>query len=326
MANTNKIFAVIISALLLWSCAPADQPADDAASEEQAADNTLTVREGVVDIDGRQIHYVIRGEGPACIVLTNSWGLNYKPLTRLFADLEDVFTLIYFDPRGMGESSPVQADEDMSMKAVREDAIAVLDHLGLEEAYVMGWSNGAANTYMFAGEYPERVVAAIALHGIEKTTTEDQEYMTEKAGDILQEYGQYMQTMADPEISEEEKESVHKALYAKWFPMMLADREATLSAMEAIFEEAEFSYKHSAFSSAEGQAGLDATEALQKVEDPMLIIAGSHDMLPVESSMRAANLVENSTFVVFEQSGHFAPIEEPAKFKETIIQFINSVK
>lgn len=325
MMRVSKVYIVLLAvAVLLAGCGPAEETADtpDANAQDTVEKGKLENGDWTFMNEGRQVHYAIAGEGPPCIVLTNAWGLNHTPLKQMFSSLEDTLTLIYFDPRGMGESSEVVEDSDMSMAAVREDAVALLDHLDIEKAYVMGWSNGAANTYMFCGEYPDRVIGGIALHSVEKMTEEDEKYMMDASSPMMEIYARYMQEMSDPDISDEEKEQIHHNTWMEWFPLMLADREKNEARLKEIFAPAEYSFKHAAYSNMVDSPAMDATEMLQKTTAPMLIIAGSADMLPPSSVQRAADLVENSTFIVFENSGHFAPIEEPELFKQAIVEFV----
>jgi pimeloyl-ACP methyl ester carboxylesterase len=47
-----------------------------------------------------------------------------------------------------------------------EDAIAVLDHAGVERATLMGWSMGVNTMFELAAEHPERVNALFAVAGV----------------------------------------------------------------------------------------------------------------------------------------------------------------
>lgn len=330
MKAVSKLLVLAVCLVVLWGCGTGENPAETSGGngESQMATGTDGLENGewTGSVGGRQVHYVVAGEGPPCIVLTNSWGLNYKPLRAMFKPLEELFTMVYFDARGMGESGAIAEDSDMSMAAVREDALALLDHLGVEKTYVLGWSNGASNTYLFAGENDDRIIGSIAVHGLEKVTVEDIQYMNKKNEGMMDAYTAYMEQINNPDVSPEEKKELHHRLYMEWFPTMLADKEANLEAVNQVFAEADFSYEHALYSYVNDQQKLDATESLEKVTKPMLIIAGAHDSAPVESYQRAADVVEGSTFVVFENSGHFSPIEEPEKFMETVKSFIESTK
>ena len=124
-------------------------------------------------LNGFGIHYEVHGEGPVLMVLSNSWGINIAALRVLFRDLENDLTLVYFDPRGMGESDPIREESDMGLAAVRADFDALRNHLGLETVNALGWSNGAINLVVLASEKPETLSSAIFLHGAAAFTDED---------------------------------------------------------------------------------------------------------------------------------------------------------
>lgn len=49
---------------------------------------------------------------------------------------------------------------------VADDVVAVLDHLGVERCFAMGWSGGGPHTLACAALLPERVVAAVAVASV----------------------------------------------------------------------------------------------------------------------------------------------------------------
>ena len=52
------------------------------------------------------------------------------------------------------------------------------------------------------------------------------------------------------------------------------------------------------------------------------MIAGSHDLLPPSRVKVLADGLPSAEFVVFEQSGHFSPVEEPEGFKAAVYAFL----
>src|SRR5262249_31044809 len=63
------------------------------------------------------------------------------------------------DQRGTG-SSPVRS-KDFSTQRLAADAVALLDHLGVERAIICGHSNGGRVAQLIAIEHPERVAKLI---------------------------------------------------------------------------------------------------------------------------------------------------------------------
>jgi len=69
--------------------------------------------------------------------------------------------VIALDLRGHGQSSKLYVPEDYHSAIMAEDVRALLDHLGLDRADVLGYSLGARVTSYFALKHPARVRAAV---------------------------------------------------------------------------------------------------------------------------------------------------------------------
>ncbi|MCJ7754690.1 MAG: alpha/beta hydrolase, partial [Thermoanaerobaculales bacterium] len=162
------LIALVFVATGFVACAPADpQPVGDPAPRG------LENGSFTAELNGFDIHYEVHGQGPVLMVLTNSWGLSTEGLRGLLGPLEERLTMVYFDPRGMGESAEIREESDMGLEAVRADFQALREHLGLESVNAIGWSNGAMNLVLLAAERPETIDTAIFLHGAASYTAED---------------------------------------------------------------------------------------------------------------------------------------------------------
>jgi pimeloyl-ACP methyl ester carboxylesterase len=71
------------------------------------------------------------------------------------------YRVIAIDNRGHGQSQKLYRLEDYGAPLMAEDARALLDHLGIARADVMGYSMGARITAFLALAHPERVRSAI---------------------------------------------------------------------------------------------------------------------------------------------------------------------
>lgn len=65
--------------------------------------------------------------------------------------------VVMYDARGHGESSPADAPTAYHYAALADDAVAVLDGLGIERAALVGQSMGSATAVAVALRHPERV-------------------------------------------------------------------------------------------------------------------------------------------------------------------------
>jgi len=269
-----------------------------------------------------QIHYEVHGRGPVLMTVPNSWGLSLQGLRAMYQPLEERLTLVYFDPRGMGGSEAVREDSDRGMAAVRGDFQALRAHLGLETVNAIGWSNGAANLIFLAHEQPAALSSAIFVHQGASFTEEDAGRVSEEHPELMAAFGSYAQQMADPDLSADEKMAVHRKVWLEdYFPLLFAERDSAQDALSRLFGEAELSWRHAAYSQQE-MPTFDVTDLLPKIPVRSLVIAGAHDILPPERLKPLADGLPDSDFVVFEKSGHFAPVEEPRAFEVVVFNFL----
>lgn len=121
-------------------------------------------------IDGLQVNYMTRGSGPPLLMLApggfdatmERWNLSgvWKGM-RPFETLSEHFTLIAYDRRESGASGG--RVERLSWALFADQAKALLDHLKISDAYVMGGCMGCSVALAFAARYP-KAVRGLILH------------------------------------------------------------------------------------------------------------------------------------------------------------------
>jgi class 3 adenylate cyclase len=111
------------------------------------------------------IAYSVAGEGPIDLLVITGFVSHLEigvtlPLAERFWDRVSSFArVIFFDKRGMGLS-----DRDggaYTLENITDDALAVLDAVGVERAAVFGISEGGSAATMLAATHPERVSAMV---------------------------------------------------------------------------------------------------------------------------------------------------------------------
>lgn len=115
--------------------------------------------------DGLNLHYIDSldapgaHDGPAILCLAG--------LTRNSEDFRFVlpflpeYRVIRMDYRGRGQSDWAQDITTYSVAQEAEDAIALMDHLGLERATILGTSRGGLIAMLLAATHPQRLNGAI---------------------------------------------------------------------------------------------------------------------------------------------------------------------
>src|ERR1700754_4918739 len=115
-----------------------------------------------VDTKVASLHVEKSGVGPT-VVLVPGGGGDAAMYRDLVQELSERFTVITFDRRGNSRSAwkgKPPADE-VGLAAQAGDVVAILDHAGLERAYVFGNSAGALVTLSLLATHPERVSGAV---------------------------------------------------------------------------------------------------------------------------------------------------------------------
>lgn len=122
------------------------------------------------DIQGIRTRYELLGEGPPLLLLAPVGGDD--PISRRWADrvwrgfrpleaLVPHFRVIVYDRRESGGSGG--SIEPLSWALCARHAKGLLDHLGIEQAYLLGGCVGCSVALAFAAQFPERC-RALFLH------------------------------------------------------------------------------------------------------------------------------------------------------------------
>lgn len=106
------------------------------------------------------LHYEIGGSGPPLLLIAGmaSDSASWAPL---LPRLEQAFTVIRPDNRSTGRTLPADAPASVPIWAV--DAAALLDHLGIETARVIGHSLGGIIATQLAMAAPRRIARLVLL-------------------------------------------------------------------------------------------------------------------------------------------------------------------
>jgi class 3 adenylate cyclase len=116
------------------------------------------------------IAYQVLGEGPADLLVVPGPFIPFDTieaepgLYRFHRRLASFSRVIRFDQRGMGLSSRAALDE-IGPEVWAEDAVAVMDAAGCEQATVFGSGFTAMTALVLAAEHPERVRSLIIVNG-----------------------------------------------------------------------------------------------------------------------------------------------------------------
>lgn len=246
---------------------------------------------GVLATAGAEIYWQAHGAGPA-VVLAHGIGGNHAIWYRQIDTLSRSNRVITFDHRGFGLSRDL---DGRGRDAFIDDLTALLDHLGVEKAALVGQSMGAGTCIGIAHRSPGRVAALAicdSLHGIAesaqaKAIMDAARAKTAPLGQIERVLG----AGAPPELA---------VLYRQIASFNAVDRHSLTGSFDAR-PAAELSGK-----------GF-----------PILFLAGVDDILfPIEAVRLAQAEVPGSFLVEVNDAGHSAFLEAPMQFNDTILSLL----
>lgn len=116
------------------------------------------------DSEGVAIAYDVQGEGDPILLIhgfASSARVNWHDTGWVKVLTGAGYSVITFDNRGHGESGKLYDPEAYPAPVMAEDAWRLLDHLGIPQAFVMGYSMGARIGTFLTLAHPERVRALI---------------------------------------------------------------------------------------------------------------------------------------------------------------------
>ena len=110
----------------------------------------------VTTADNTRIHYEVTGRpGATPVLMIQGLGASKNGWNLQRAAMATRFRIIALDNRGAGRSDkPTTA---FTLEQMADDAIAVLDAAGVEDAHIVGASMGGVISQIIAVKYPERV-------------------------------------------------------------------------------------------------------------------------------------------------------------------------
>lgn len=117
------------------------------------------------------VHDLTGPEGAPVVILIHGLGLNRACWQWLVPELSDRYRVLTYDLLGHGESGPPPPPD---LKTLADQLAALMDHLSIDRAAIVGFSLGGMIARRFAQDHPSRITVLGILHSPHKRTAEAQ--------------------------------------------------------------------------------------------------------------------------------------------------------
>jgi pimeloyl-ACP methyl ester carboxylesterase len=244
------------------------------------------------DSDGVRIAYLDEGDGDP-ILLIHGFASN---VVTNWVDPQWVRTLtqdgrrvIALDNRGHGQSDKLYDPARYGAPEMAEDAIRLLDHLGIDRADVLGYSMGARIAAFLAFAHPDRVrsivFGGLGIHMVRGMVG---------AGPLAA-------ALEAPRLEDVTNDT------ARSFRVFAEETNSDLRALAACMR---------------GPREKVSREKLGELTVPVLVAVGSKDVIG-GSGAALAELIPNAQFLDIEERDHMKAVGDK-QFKQGVLAFLDS--
>ena len=260
---------------------------------------------GYAKVNGTQLYYEITGAGRP-LILMHGFGSDRRAWDDVVQRLAPYYRVLCFDMRGFGRSDlPTDTQSHYA-----EDLKALMDHLGIEHAFIGGQSLGGLVTIRFALTYPDAIDALVLVDA----GLEGFEWSKEFAAAFEAIYA----------TAKQEGLAAARALAARHTLGGPARERPELNERRKAIA-ADYSGWHWLNMTPYGHHDTSVARRLSQITRPALVLVGERDMPDFHRiADRLAQELPDARKVVLPGSGHSPHMETPAALCDAVLSFLQT--
>ncbi len=258
----------------------------------------------LIEANGIKMNYELSGkEGAPVVMLSHSLGSSLIMWNLQLEVLEPHYQLLRYDTRGHGESEAPPGAYTFDM--LGDDALGLLDALGIEKVHFVGLSMGGMIGQCLALNHPERLENLVLC--------DTAALLPEEAQPIWQERIEMAR--------EKGMEALVGETLERWFtPSFLRQNPPEV---ERIRQQFLSTPVDGYMGCSEAIRGLNYLERLSEIKIPTLIMVGEEDPgTPVAAAELMQHRIAGSALVVLPSAAHLSNVEQAAAFNRALISFL----
>ena len=265
--------------------------------------------------DGVKLYYEEVGQGTP-IVFVHEFADDIKGWAAQVKFFARRYRTIAFNARGYPPSEVPQDPERYSQAQAAEDIKAILDHLGLPKAHVVGLSMGGYATLHFGLMFPERALSLTVGGAGYGSVSTDRATFHKDTDHVIAQFEQggmakvaEFYTRGPTRVQFLAKDPVGwKEFYDRFAGGSALGHANTMRGVQR--------RRPSIF---------DLETKLERLEVPTLIMTGDEDEPCLEPALYMKRQIRGAGLVVIPNSGHAINLEEPDLFNRAVLDFLTAV-
>ncbi|HEX4931687.1 MAG TPA: alpha/beta fold hydrolase [Gemmatimonadaceae bacterium] len=258
----------------------------------------------ILSLPDADLAYQVDGEGPP-LLLIHGLGANAATWELQVQAFAPRYRVITFDLRGTPASRDrLHPHGPFSIPQFAADTRALLDHLGVEAAHVIGLSLGGMIAFQMAVDTPHYLRSMTIVNSgpavvprslVEHWAIAVRQLITRLAGPAT--FAKILAPKLFPRPEHAELRERFKATLGA------NDRRAYVATLNAIL-------------------GWTVLDRIGTIEIPTLVVTGDHDYTSVASKEAYVRLMPRAKLVVVEDSRHALPMERAEAFNAVVAEFL----
>ena len=257
-----------------------------------------------IEANGIKMSYELSGrEGAPVVMLSHSLGSSLIMWDSQVQVLHSHFQVLRYDTRGHGGSHTPPGAYTLDM--LGEDALGLLDALGIAKVHFVGLSMGGMIGQYLALNHPDRL-ECLVLSDTAAILPEEAQPIWQERIDLAREKG--MEALVDETLG-------------RWFtPSFLKGNPPEV---EPIREQFLSTPVDGYIGCSEAIRGLNYLERLWEIKIPTLIMVGEEDPgTPVAAAEAMHQRIRGSRLVVLSSASHLSNVEQAETFSDALISFL----
>jgi len=266
--------------------------------------------------DGVRLYFEETGSGHPVILVHEFAGdlRSYEPQMRHFGKR---FRTIAYNARGFPPSDVPEQVSSYSQDRAADDILAVLDHIGVPGAHIVGLSMGGFATLHFGIRHPTRALS-LCIGGCGYGAELDKRETFRAEADVI---ANTIRKEGMPAFAERYAYGPTRVQYENKDPRGHAEFKTMLA-------------EHSAVGSANTQQGVQKerpslytlVEEMKRITVPTLIITGDEDWPCLLPGILMKQSIPSAALAVMPNCGHAINIEEPDEYNRIVGEFLSQVE
>jgi pimeloyl-ACP methyl ester carboxylesterase len=278
------------------------------------------VEQGQVHLKGFGVGYEVFGPADApAVLLLPAWQIVHSRVWKMQVPfLSRFFRVITIDPPGNGLGERTVDPAAFEYDRIVDQAVGLLDHLGIQQTHVIGFSRGCDYGIALAARYPERVDHLILIaNGVAHDWQPGQRPAFWERRDSYEGW---------------EKYNAHywREHYQDWLEFFFTSLYPEPHSTKGIDDGVRWGLDTTPDILAQTVPNLalhpamPADVAIAQVRCPVMLIHGDQDQRdPIEITLELARMRPDWSLVVLEGCGHVPIARDPVRVNLIIREFLN---